>query len=179
MAGYGKLFGDLSKPVDTRTFQQYDKSNATAQRQIGSSSVGALLPNNPYQKQALEKILMNVNAAMTDPMMVGSTGIYSKLKQAPLEDMLLYHGTNSKNVENILKEGLKTPEHMAHSAQWYTTIDNLDGAKSYGDSVVQIKIPKDKAAELLWPGEYLDTYKGNVYALKNGLIPPEFISKLE
>lgn len=52
--------GLMGPPTDTRAFQQYDPNNATAQRQIGSSSIGVLLPNNPYRAEAMQAMQQNV-----------------------------------------------------------------------------------------------------------------------
>lgn len=88
-----KVFGD--KPFDTRTFQQYDKSNPIAQEQIGKQAIMALtaLPNNPYHEQAERKALQNTAEALTDPTMA----------------FIAYHGSPKQGMEKILQEGKIKP----------------------------------------------------------------------
>lgn len=68
-----KMWGNNS--IDTRTFQRYDVNNPTVQQQIGSSSVGVLMPNNPYRTEAEGQVLKNVAEALTDPTMTMTKGI--------------------------------------------------------------------------------------------------------
>ena len=64
-----------------------------------------------------------------------------------------YHGTNSRYVENIKKEGLKT--HLPGSEEeWYDInnpepghpkgvylTENIDTARNYGDAVFSVELP--------------------------------------
>jgi hypothetical protein len=96
--------------TDTRTFQQYDNNNATAQRQIGSSAAGVMLPNNPYRAEAEQTVVDNVAQAMTDPML----GNIKILKKGGLNYQNLGNGTfdvkdtNNKQigVANVVDDGL-------------------------------------------------------------------------
>lgn len=77
----GKEYADGTLPSfekksnDVRSFQQHDRSNPIAQKQIGSTALAAFIaPNNPYQKEAEQSALQNVYNAVTDPMAATTVG---------------------------------------------------------------------------------------------------------
>jgi len=77
-------------PTDTRTFQQYDPNNPTAQRQIGSSAAGVVMPNNPYNKLAQQTVVRNVANALTG----GESMI-------PLTGITTFHGSPTSGIKQF------------------------------------------------------------------------------
>ena len=89
----------------------------------------------------------------------------------------LYHGTHEKHIEKILKEGLKSPEHLQHSAKWYMLVDNPEAAKAFGEHVLQVDLPYDAVKQKkLWPGS--EASYGKQYALRE-TVHPKHIKKID
>ena len=128
-------FGE-QKPVDTRTFQQYDPSNPVAQKQIGSSPVGVVLPNNPYREEAKEAVLKNVAQAMTDPMMgtfAGETALANLVKaKAPQAEKLAADFAEAKRLH-----AAGVPDREIHAQTGWT--------KGFPDKQWRFEIPDNEA----------------------------------
>lgn len=109
-------------PVDTRTFQQYDKNNPTAQKQIGSSAAGVLLPNNPYRAEAEQKVVENVAGAMSDPM-IGNVSSKMHIK-TDYPNGHLRRDAGTALVDDLINLGGENGEHtiFRHSAAKNNTL---------------------------------------------------------
>lgn len=127
------------KGYDTRTFQQYDKNNSTAQRQIGSSSFGTVLPNNPYRKEAEANMYNNV--------LLGLTGGDSMI---PMSGITTYHGSPTSGIKQFSNkfrgtgEGrlpVDSPQRESFKdmiAHGLYTAENQEIAKGYMDRLGKI-----------------------------------------
>lgn len=114
-----------------------------------------------------------------------------KLRQLNLElnnfdaqgNYVLYHGTNEKNMNSILEQGLNPLSEMAYS---YTTTTNPEVAAKFaigrsGNKVLEIKIPFEDLKKYLFPGKKLspfDNLKDTEHALK-ATVDKKHIKELE
>lgn len=93
----------------------------------------------PLVGKIMNKVDDTLNPLLTEVKKYKSADEFVKAQGTPV-----YHGTKIENVSSIEKSGLKVGQNILKEERGMVWVsEKVDGAKTYGDSVVELNIPKN------------------------------------
>jgi len=95
---------------------------------------------------------------------------------------VLYHGTSREHYNEILKTGLKTPNHLLDDPRWFMLTTDKKVAEKFGKGIatqiitviLKVTILRNKITELLWNGQDVPGFKDKQHAIRK-MIPMKYI----